>query len=76
MKPEKMTLEQLEHVNDIALLGLVKRLKIYADKVGALISMEEKAGREADPDMKDMWVDLTTATNIINHVARSRDDYK
>lgn len=66
MKPERMTLDQLEHVNDIAFLGLVNRLKSYAGIMA----------QRRDELSKDMWVDLTTAANIIDFVARSRDDHK
>ncbi len=66
MKPERMTLDQLEHVNDIAFLGLVKRLREYA----AIMA------QRPDELSKDMWCDLTTAANIIDFVARTRDDHK
>ncbi len=70
-----MNLDQLIHENDIELLGLVKKLKLYASKVDNLIQIERQAGRETDPDMSRMWSDLTTAAGIINHITRIRDDY-
>ena len=60
---------------DTELYDLVENLKLYASKVDSLIQTERQAGREADPDMRVMWSDLTTAAGIINHVNRIRDDY-
>jgi len=53
--------EEMQHMNDIALLGLVKRLKEYSHKP------------ELDADMR---LDMQIAAGIIDYVARSRDDYK
>jgi hypothetical protein len=53
-------LHVIEYENDVALLGLIKRLKEYA----------------SNPDNSEMHCDLLIAASIIDYVIRTGDDYK
>ena len=71
-----MNLDTITHVNDVALLGLVKRLKTYSRQIDDLIISDKVTARETSLEMTEMRDDLDTAAGLIDHIARTRDDYK
>jgi len=71
-----MNLDTITHINDVALLGLVKRLKTYSRRVDDLIISDKVTARETSLEMSEMRDDLDTAACLVEHLTRTRDDYK
>jgi hypothetical protein len=73
MKPKDLS--SLELANDIALLGICKRLTEYAHLV-AKVAINEKPLNSETCDLGMMFSDLTSASVLIRYLAETRDDYK
>jgi hypothetical protein len=62
MNGKPITLAAMEHENDVAMLGLMNRLRQYA-----------KDFARAEPDIAE---DMAIAAALVNHMLKARDDYK